>query len=67
MFDLVVIMYSLNENQSLLEVKELTAYKNFVTIMTAGFSTDSLINSTHSYLNFSTSSSAMFVIDGCSL
>ena len=40
MFDLVVIMYiyfSENENQSLLEVKELTAYKNFVTIMTPTF------------------------------
>ena len=33
MFDLVVITYiyfSENENQSLLEVKELTAYKNFM-------------------------------------
>ena len=33
MFDLVVIMYiyfSENENQSLLEFKELTAYKNFM-------------------------------------
>ena len=37
MFDLVVIMYIENENQSLLEVKELTAYKNFVTIMTPAF------------------------------
>ena len=53
MFDLAVIMYiSENENQSLLEVKELTAYKNFVTIMTACFSTDKLHTFLPKFLHF---------------